>query len=403
VSVVRALTCAHARDRIYAAATVRLLGGRPPKVEKLRRKNDVDGLVRALRYQDPVRDRDGVVVDLGVEVRKLATEALAGIAGDAATGGLLRALDDPEESVRISAVRGLRERGDAGAAEQLTSAVTNWTEPEYATARGEALEALASLRDPAAPRRLVAGLVTRGAELDPETDAEVLRRLTQAGGHDALAGTIEDLVARLREGTAGARERAMLVWLAPDSVDPLIRALGDEAGRREAIFALGAIHDSRAVEKLCSILLGEDEPSIRTAAAWALGEIKDPAAVESLLVATADSDYHVRSEASASFDKLGNAAIAVAMSALVRPALENGAGPRDAIEAPGEGETHDGAAATEAEGAAAAGPALGAGSAADAPTVVRPSPFAPARGRRPPVTQAGPMLRKLLGWRSGSQ
>jgi HEAT repeat protein len=345
----------------YAPGTVRLLGGRAPKVEKLRRRNDVDGLVRALGYQDLVRDREGQVFDMGVELRERAVGALAGMDGQPATDALLRALGDPAESVRMAAVRGLRGRDDAGAAEELASAVANWTEPHYATARGEALEALVSLRDPAAPRLLVAGLVARETELDPEADAEMLRRVTDAGGHDALAGTVDDLVARLRDASGQARVRSLLVWLAPDSVDPLIRALDDRAARRDAIFALGAIHDSRAVEKLCAILIGEDEEGMRTAAAWALGEIKDPSAVEPLLVASADPDYHVRSEASASFDKLGNVAIAVAMSALVRPALENGAAaPVDAIPAP-------------------------------AP--------APAPARDGSRSQTRPSLRRLLGWR----
>jgi HEAT repeat protein len=233
----------------------------------------------------------------------------------------------------------------------------------------------------------VAGLLTRAGDLDEEADSRVLRRLTQAGGHDALAGTIEDLVARLREGSAPERARPLLVWLAPESVEPLIRALDDHIAQREAIIALGSIHDSRAVEKLCSILLGDDDPPIRMAAAWALGEIRDPAAVEALLVATGDGDYRVRAEAGVSFDKLGNAAIAVAMSALIRPALENGAAPpTDAIAADDEG------------------PALPEGSveepepeSAPVPQPARPQP----RPSQPTaITRAEPVLRRLLGRRS---
>jgi HEAT repeat protein len=366
---------------------VRLLGGRQPKVEKLRRKNDVDGLVGALSYEDLVRGRDGDVVDLGVDVRRLAAEALAGMQGHAAFNGLLRALDDPEEGVRRTAVHALRERGDPVAVEQLTSAVTSWTQPEYARARAEAADALGFLRDPTAPRRFAAGLVTRPAEPDEETDAPIFRQLAQGAGRDAVAGTIDDLVARLPDASVSARVRRLLVWLAPDSVDPLIRVLDDSSKRREAIFALGDTHDSRAVEKLCEILLGEHDSNVRTAAAWALGEIRDPSAVESLLLAAADEDYAVRSAASESFDKLGNSAIAVAMSALIRPALENGARPAvtDAIEAPEE-ETVE-ATAVPDEPPVAAQPAPPPGT---APGVVAP----------PPVTQVGPLLRRLLDWRA---
>jgi HEAT repeat protein len=277
-------------------------------------------------------------VDLGAEVRRQAVEALATLHLPGAYDGLLRALEDPEEAVRVAALRGLRERGDPVAVEQLTSAVTNWTEPQYARARQEALETLAFLRDPTAPRRAAAGLLTRAAELDDAADAAVLRRLTRAGGHDALIGTIGDLIGRLREGDAPARTRTLLVWLAPESVEPLIEALPSVPARREAILALGQTHDSRAVESLCSVLLSDDEPAIRAAAANALGEIRDPAAVEALLLATGDPDYEIRTAASDSFDRLGNSAVAVAMSVLVRPALENGASAHADQIAGGEGE-----------------------------------------------------------------
>jgi hypothetical protein len=138
---------------------------------------------------------------------------------------------------------------------------------------------------------------------------------------------VTELIAHLREASAPARARRLLVWLAPASVEPLIDLLDDGRAREDAALALGATHDSRALEPLCSIMLGDDPAPVRRAAAWALGELKDQGAVEPLLLATGDRDYDVRSEASASFDRLGNAAIAVAMSALVRPALENGSSP----------------------------------------------------------------------------
>jgi hypothetical protein len=344
----------------------------------------VDKLVHTLSYEDPVTDRDGRVVDLGVEVRRAAVEALAGLQLPGAYDGLLRALEDPEEVVRVQALRGLRERGDPVAVEQLTSAVTNWTEPQYARARLEALETLAFLRDPTAPRRAAAGLLTRAAELDEATDAAVLRRLTHAGGHDALKGTIGDLIGRLREGDAPARTRTLLVWLAPESVEPLIEVLPNVPARREAILALGQTHDSRAVESLCTVLLGDDEPPIRAAAAQALGEIRDPAAVEALLLASSDRDYSIRTAASDSFDRLGNAALALAMSMLVRPALENGStGHTDQI---GDGEAEEPADEQQQEPTQqpqqAAQPAQ--------PTQVT---------RRPPVSQELPLLRRLLGRR----
>jgi pyruvate/2-oxoglutarate dehydrogenase complex dihydrolipoamide acyltransferase (E2) component len=105
-------------------------------------------------------------------------------------------------------------------------------------------------------------------------------------------------------------------------VEPLIRALADPRYRRGAALALGSIHDSRAVEALCAVVLDGAEPADREAAAWALGEIRDPRAVEALLGATHDGDYRVRNEAIAGFDKLGNAAITVAIGGMMQRVLE---------------------------------------------------------------------------------
>lgn len=314
-----------------------LLPRRHPNVEKLARKGKVERLVGALSYEDAIVDRQGVAVDLGTEVRRAATEALAAMDSPEAFDGLLRALGDPQPIVRLTAVRGIHGSKNPRAAERLSQVVVDWSRPEDARAREEALRALESLRDPSAPRLVAAGLVTRTADLDEAADAELLRRLAFGGERAALAATVDDLVTRLRERVAPERVRSLLVWLAPASVDPLIAALADDGSRHDAILALGAAHDSRAVEPLCEVMLGGYPVRERAAAASALGEIRDPGAVESLLIATGDTEYDVRSAAGDSFDKLGNAGIALAMSALVRPALANGSAPvREAMPAPAD-------------------------------------------------------------------
>ena len=308
---------------------MRLLGGRPPRVDKLARKGDVERLVQALGYEDPISDRDGRVVDLGAGVREAAIEALTQLDGPVAHDGLVRALDDPEERVRVAAIRALGARAEAASAEPLAAIATGRSRPEHVDAREEATEALVTLRHPGIPARVAAEFLVRPEELD-DSDAAVFQRIAEGAGPPKVHATIDELAIHLREASAPARARTLLVWLAPDSVDTLIELLGDERARHDAVLALGEAHDSRAVEPLCSILRGKHEPAVRSAAAWALGEIRDPAAVETLLVATGDSDYDVRTAAGASFDSLGNAAIAMAMSALVRPALENGSGPAPA-------------------------------------------------------------------------
>jgi HEAT repeat protein len=302
---------------------VRLLNRRPARIERLRRKGDATRLTRFLTYEKLIRQRDGKVVDHGAEVRKAAAKALSEIEAPEAHDGLVRALRDPERSVRSTAIRGLQRRGYHEAARPLIAAVTTWTHDGYARSRMEALEALVTFGRPETARTVAAELVTRPAELD-DADREVLRRLVEAGGSAAERATIGDLIARLQEGSGTSRVGRLLAYLAPESVEPVIELLEDPSVQREAALTLGAIRDSRATEPLGLLLLGNNDPSVRASAAWALGEVRDPAAVAALLRASSDEDYDVRAETIAAFDKLGNVAIAVAMSMQMRAALEDG-------------------------------------------------------------------------------
>jgi HEAT repeat protein len=297
---------------------------RPPKVEKLKRKGKWERLTAALSYEDLITDREGNLHDLGIGVREAAATALAEADAREATDGLLRALEDPEERVRVAAVRGLGKRDEPRATEALLSAVTSWTGPEQADARGEALDGLTRLDDPEIPRQAAELMLARSEELD-DADGEVMKRLAEAGGRAARRATIDDLVRRLRRvsGTS-LRVSTLLTWLGPDAVDALIEVLDDENAQHGAVLALGSIHDPRALDPLIALLRGSENPGVRRAAAWALGEIRDPVAADALLLATRDKDYEVRTMAGASFDNLGNVAVAVVMSGLVRSAIENG-------------------------------------------------------------------------------
>jgi HEAT repeat protein len=238
------------------------------------------------------------------------------------------ALLDPEDAVRVAAVRALRERGDRRAVDPLMSLITSPTTQEYEPSHDEAVRTLALLGDPELPRRIAAELLARPEELT-EHDLDAQRRLARAGGNEAVSATIGDLIAHMREGSAPDRARQLVVALAPESVEPLIDALGSDSRscRKDAALALGSTHESRAVEPLCAVLLGDGDPAVRKAAAWALGEIKDPAAIERLMASARDGDHGVRTEALASFDRFGNAAIAVSVEAVVRVTLGDRSGP----------------------------------------------------------------------------
>ena len=327
------------------SSTVRLLRGRPPNVERLERRGKAKGLLRALSYEDPVTDTEGRTVDLGSSVRVAAVDALGRHGDPLAFEGLVRALDDPEQSVRVAAIRAMRARRGPAATGQLAEIAARWSGSEHALARAEAVDALAEIGDASVAPSVIGELLSRPAEVDNE-DCEVAARLVRAGGPSAVRATVEDLVGHLREASAPSRARKLLVALVPESVEPLLDALRDARARHEAALALGSTGDARAVEPLSGVMLSDEDPVVRRAAAWALGAIRDPAAVEPLLLATRDSEFAVRVEAIDSFEKLGNAGVALAVSAVVAPALEESA--RKAVEAAyaadhglGEGEAVD--------------------------------------------------------------
>lgn len=368
---------------------MRSLWGRPPNVEKLARRGNVKGLVRALRYEDPVTDTSGRTVDLGADVRAGAAEVLGHIDAPESSYALTLALEDPDERVRVAAVRALRERGGTAVVKPLMRSVAHWTDPAHSDSRDQAVDALASAHHPDVLRDTVAALLERDDEL-AEADAGVVRRLAEAtGAPAALRDTIEDLIGGLDDAAHVARARTLLVWLAPDSVDPLIDAVREGRSLPESVRALGATRDARAVVPLSALVVSDEPPPVRAAAAWGLGEVRDPSAVGALLAATSDAEYVVRAEATAGFDKLGNAGIAVAMTMLIQPMLENGAAAQDAVDA---GRPEELAAEVEVAEPEPATEAL--------PAATGPAPAAPPvpyRRPEPLVDRARPVLRRLLG------
>jgi HEAT repeat protein len=84
----------------------------------------------------------------------------------------------------------------------------------------------------------------------------------------------------------------------PRAVEPLIKVLNDKDPliQRQAVQALGRINDPRAVEPLIVVLGDKNKkPHVRMSAAEALGWLADPDAVEPLLVALTDDYWEVRS------------------------------------------------------------------------------------------------------------
>lgn len=93
---------------------------------------------------------------------------------------------------------------------------------------------------------------------------------------------------------------------ANEAVPALIAALGDsDAGvRAQVAWALGAIRDQRAVDALINALKDADE-NVRSQSAWALGAIRDGRASSALTVALKDASAKVRRQAAWALGTIG--------------------------------------------------------------------------------------------------
>jgi HEAT repeat protein len=164
-------------------------------------------------------------------------------------------------------------------------------------------------RRPITPGQQAAGALVRigFASFDPLVKA--LASAGPAARRNAVwaLGALDDqravqpVVASLKDAEPAVREQASWALGALDdarAVPPLIGALRDPSPgvRRQAAWALGAIDDAAAVDALVSALKDGDA-RVREQAAWALGAIGDARASSGLSTALADSDARVRRQA----------------------------------------------------------------------------------------------------------
>lgn len=259
----------------------------PPNIDKLKSKQDIRGLIKALTDTkhagtgsaaahalveagapavdplfDALRHSDGVA-------RARAAVVLGAIGDDRAVEPLLAALRDESAGVRMGAARSLGQVADARAVEPLIAALAD---PD-ADVRPLAAEALGQIGDARAVEPLITALCN---------DSQV--RVKAAGA-----------LAKIGRPAVEALARA----LRPRD----LRTLGDAAQilaqtrvPKVAAEVLGQIGDAGAVEPLIAAL-GGDDIATRSAAAEALGKICDARAVEPLVSALKDETGSVRKAA----------------------------------------------------------------------------------------------------------
>jgi HEAT repeat protein len=163
-----------------------------------------------------------------------------------------------------------------------------------------------------------ANLATRLRDADPRTRAIAACDLQRMGS--AARGVIDALVERLSDAspvdpkicgqdrhywskdieqqtTPGEEAAAALVAIGTESLPSLITAARAPqwVARRNAVWALGALHDGRGVPPALAALADRELP-VRRVAAWALGALHSDVAVNALIDALGDADASVRSQ-----------------------------------------------------------------------------------------------------------
>lgn len=107
----------------------------PEEAERRSRRfsvtRNVDGLLEALGSHDIAPGPQGRPADLAVPIREQATVALGELGDVRALDGLVQALGDRAERVRLAAAVSLGMLGSPDAAEWLSKAVAGWSRPEH--------------------------------------------------------------------------------------------------------------------------------------------------------------------------------------------------------------------------------------------------------------------------------
>lgn len=241
----------------------------PPKVEKMKAKKDVEGLIKALSYQKDWH------------MRQDAAQALGDLADARSVEPLIAALDDENYKVSEYAAAALGRIGGARTTELLIAALTDVSRSEGA--RSSAAKALVQIGAPS-----VEPLIAEFSQAIAENDNGPRFNQTQ----DCLIKIGEPSVQPLAILLDDPNRRKQ--WLAaqmlgeigsPQAVEPLIAALNDQTKSRDdrdkVAEALGKIGDPRAIPHLIThlnlITRLKSNPSKDTAAAlertgWKPGE-----------------------------------------------------------------------------------------------------------------------------------
>ncbi len=224
---------------------------------------------------DSVAEHIAALQDEDWAVREEAAEALGSLKDARAVLPLVRLLADSDRSVRTAAVAALTAIGAPAVVpvgEGLRHSNLN------------VQEAAASILSAIADARVLEGLVAALRSTDWVVRmhaAKALGRIGEARAVGALLPLLQDKVKAVREDVVAA-----LALIGPDAVGPLLDTLSHEEWlvRLHAVEALGKLRAVDAVDALLHLIFNDPDQAVREDAVRALGAIGDARAVDFLLV-----------------------------------------------------------------------------------------------------------------------
>ncbi len=268
----------------------------PPNVKKMKARRDVQGLIKALRYEDE-------------NIRETAIKALSEI-GSPAVESLIAALRGGTPLARAGAVLALGEISDARTVDSLINVVKNEYEEE--SVRRRAIEALrknsdsrtidvliemlddSRVRDAAVTTLIELGdkcavtritkVIKKEERISVVAHAKVLAAFRDERAIRPLIQVLTSEFKRIDAESHRAIADALSAIGAP-AVEPLIALLDTfkPEHRETAIVALGDIYDQRVAEALIERWAEEASPYLKMKIAEALGNYDDPRIVDYLV------------------------------------------------------------------------------------------------------------------------
>lgn len=272
----------------------------PPDVEKLAKRRDVNGLIKALNYKD------------SAAIRGKAAQMLWALGGPEVIGPLINALGDVDAQVRRKVAGAFHHLKDERAIEPLIALLKD----EDDIVRHFATIALADCKDVRIVKPILTMLDAHEKEMYDHYLPAVRAAIVSVGNQaieplkDALlhgkpktrvlaAHYLQDLMWKPGEDTAGAAYFVALhQWdelkdfgaMAIEPLSWLLKSV-DADERAQAVRCLGEIEDKRAVSLLLPML---DDPSnsVRLMAVTVLEKIDDPASRDRVAIVSRELNVY---------------------------------------------------------------------------------------------------------------